>query len=355
VTAPTNKDIPRGSVIVFDPELNISKPLATADFSGWKIASDGILYGVLGQKWVTGVQMNSGKHKWWRELGSAATGPISVIGDELFTGERDGWLNCLDRNSGKVKWRIKLSRYSYREVVKHKDQVFAVTAGQQLYALNANTGTVNWIFDGGFPDLLTIAVAAPPVIVQESVIFGISSGDLVGVNLITGKEIWRQSNDSVEGRFHDVIAQTVLAKQRRLLVARYDGRLVSYELTPSGLRFVWSEEFVNIAASTTLNDAGIVLVGGQSGDVSAVDTESGKKKWSKQIGVPITQFTQFGKDAVLATGSSGRITALSLKDGNIMWHDDLMGSVVGPILPWKQQLFVSTGYKNLYGYLQPKL
>lgn len=116
-----------------------------------------------------------------------------------------------------------------------------------------------------------------------------------------------------------------------------DGRLVllskHYEGTaPAGYdgvarvdpasRTVTYSRFGQVHEGTPGMADGTVYVSGQTGLVTALDSATGRKKWSRQTGVEGASGPAAGPDAVYFSSATGRVVALSPNDGTPLWTTD---------------------------------
>ncbi|MFD4031047.1 PQQ-binding-like beta-propeller repeat protein [Streptomyces sp. NPDC058637] len=67
---------------------------------------------------------------------------------------------------------------------------------------------------------------------------------------------------------------------------------------------------------------GTVYVSGQTGLVTALDPGTGRKKWSRQMGVEGASGPVAGADALYFSSATGRVVALSAQDGRPLWSTD---------------------------------
>ncbi|CAM5256692.1 MULTISPECIES: protein kinase domain-containing protein [Streptomyces] len=67
---------------------------------------------------------------------------------------------------------------------------------------------------------------------------------------------------------------------------------------------------------------GTVYVSGQAGLVTALDSATGRRKWSRQTGVEGASGPAAGAGALFFSSATGRVVALSPKDGEPLWATD---------------------------------
>lgn len=67
---------------------------------------------------------------------------------------------------------------------------------------------------------------------------------------------------------------------------------------------------------------GTLYVSGRTGLVTALDPATGRKKWSRQMGVEGASGPVAGADALYFSSATGRVVALSPHDGKALWTTD---------------------------------
>ncbi|MCX6110808.1 MAG: PQQ-binding-like beta-propeller repeat protein [Proteobacteria bacterium] len=328
-----------------NPALDKEKQLAAFDPAGYVINS-GILIGGFADQWIGGMALATRRFQWWVEAKASLTAPPGSFGSSVVLGTRDGHVMRIDALSGKVLWTANLDYFTERPFLLSGTTLYAVTAAQGLYALDFQTGKTLWIFDGGFPEGLTIRGGARPVVYENKVIYGTAAGELIAVAADSGKLVWRYNPAYNTARFHDVVGEMVL-RGGRLFISRYDGIVAAIDLAGSVRKVLWQETLPGVTTSVFRGDR--YYVGCLNGDVFALDPDNLRKVWRKVTGVPVTTLTA-GETSLFIGGTAGRITALQASTGNVLWADQLGSSIATPPLVEENVLYYSTGMKNLYAY-----
>jgi len=197
-----------------------------------------------------------------------------------------------------------------------------------------------------FPQGLAVRSLSAPVIYDNLVYYGVSSGEIIAVSLASGKLEWRYNPDYSDSRFHDIVGEMVIINNK-LLITRYDGLIAAISLVGSARGLLWSQKISAIATSVFRD--GRFFVGSVNGDISAYQVADGKRLWRTVTGASVGHITP-GEQNLYVAGSNGRITAIDSSSGRINWHDDLAGSIASPPLYFAGGIFFATGLKNLYGY-----
>jgi outer membrane protein assembly factor BamB len=148
-------------------------------------------------------------YQWWPGEGNFSKGPRStptVAGGRVYTAGVSGVISCFDAGNGKLLWR-KTSKaappYGGPASPLVTDGLCIIHLGcdsrgdeDGLTAFDAATGEVKWRFvDGSRPG------AGSPVVVElagERQVVALTSWDLLGVSIATGKKLWAVKLDGSE-------------------------------------------------------------------------------------------------------------------------------------------------------------
>jgi len=336
----------RLGVLRFNRSYDEAKPLALGDAAGWAMSA-GTLIGAFDQQWVGGYSLAMERVTWWFDGETDLTMPPAVHGSWAVLGFRSGRVAKLDAVSGKKVWETNLSAFSERRSVLAGNTLLVVTVSQALYAIDFQTGKTLWLYDGGFPAGLTLRNGAAPLVHDNKVLFGLTTGEILAVNFETGKLLWRYNPAYNDHRFHDVVGELVV-RSNQLLMTRYDGLVAAVDLA-TDKRVVWQEQLPAVATSTFRN--GRYYVGCVNGDVYGFDAASGRRIWPGpiQTGAAVGSIMP-GEEVIYTIGSNGRITAFEAATGRNSFADDVGGEVVSGPIVYANSFFVATGLKNLYSY-----
>ena len=119
-----------------------------------------------------------------------------------------------------------------------------MTSSETVYALDAKKGTVIWSKALGKPDGFVVRALSAPVFDKRNLYLGLSSGDLVALDLKTGSLKWQKSFESkLNSKLSDVVGD-ILLLDNHIYYARFDGYLLALKLNASGqeVGFVWNEK-----------------------------------------------------------------------------------------------------------------
>jgi outer membrane protein assembly factor BamB len=333
------------SFTALNKEYDRQKPLAMIDTAGF-VANSGVMIGAVDPDWVIGLSMATERPLWFLDGKPGLTAPPGSFGSAVVLGLRDGKIVKVDALTGKKMWTASLDSFTERPFLLNGTTLFVLTAAQVLYALDFQTGKTLWLHDGGFPDGLTIRGGARPIVHDNKVIFGVTSGELLAVSLDSGKLVWRYNPAYNDARFHDVVGDMVV-RNDKLLITRYDGLVAAIDLASSVRSVAWQEQLPSI--TTSAFRGGRYYIGGLNGDIYAMDPDTGRRVWRTVTGAAVNTITP-GETTLFVGGAEGRITALDAATGEARWYDRLAGSVASAPVLVDDAIYFTTGQKSVYGY-----
>ncbi len=338
---------PRLGFTSLNPYLDRVKPLAPIDTAGLTYNS-GILIGAVDDRWVMGMTFNTHKDLWWLDGETTMTAPPGSFGSHVMLGFRDGIIKKIEVLTGKVVWSTRLDGFSESGFALSGTKIYVLTSSQVLHALDFQTGQILWVYDGGFPQGLSIRGRTKPLVHDGKVYIGVSTGEVHCVDGETGKLDWRHNPEFLEGQFHDFVGDLVV-RDNGLIFTRYDGLVGSIDLKGPARNLLWRDVLPSLSSSLVRGNR--IYLGGVNGDVLAKELGSKESQfvWRYSSGLAISSIV-VSEDLVIAIGAKGRLSGLSANDGSLLWHDDLEGSLETLPLFIDRTLYFATGFKNLYGF-----
>ena len=222
------------------------------------------------------------------------------------------------------------------------ETIYAAGRSGKVRALDAATGKQRWQAD------TDLELSAGPGAGNGLVVVGTSDGDVVALDATDGKERWKT-------RIAGEILAPPLVEGDQVIVRSVEGRLRS--LSASTGKEDWMVEDVvprlSLRGTATPVAVGsdIVVCGFDTGKVMAVSLAKGEILWQTQLSTPHgrTELDRLsdvdsavvvsGKD-IYAVGYQGRVAMLALDTGQIWWSRD-MSSYRGLAID-DDQVYVST-------------
>ena len=202
-------------------------------------------------------------------------------------------------------------------------RIYAGSYEGQAAAFDAETGRRIWNVQTNLP------LSAGPTYGNGALAFGTTDGDLIVLDSETGEERWRRAVGA------EVLAAPAIANDI-LALRSVDGRLRGYSAIDG--RELWSVEQTVPALTMRGNTApaiseGVVVTGFDNGRLSSYELNSGDPMWEIIVAVPSgrTELERLidvsaglkvvGGD-VFAVGYHGRVLAISLQNGLIIWQQE---------------------------------
>ena len=177
---------------------------------------------------------------------------------------------------------------------------------------------------------LAVPIASGPSVVQGRLLLGTSQGEVLMLNADDGKVIWRHNVSSE-------VLSTPIGADDTVIVRTVDGRL--YGLNFESGKQLWtygrSVPILTLrGTSRPLVVDNIVISGFDSGKLVALTREHGTLLWETTVAVPrgrteLERIVDMDADPVVMEGIiyavtyQGRIAAVELTSGRLMWARDI--------------------------------
>lgn len=251
--------------------------------------------------------------QWVRLLGEVSNRqhaqlPSVVFDNSVFLADSNGDVGWVDVNSGKIHWIARLQENLTAGPGVSEKFLAVANDNAEVVLLDKSTGQIKWRTE------VASIVLSIPLIEANKVIVQTVTGKVIALNLETGAQVWMESRE--------VPALTI----------RGTSSLVS------------------------VDDK--IIAGFANGKVAAFDRKSGKTVWDTTLAtasgrsdlervVDVDGVFYVNNDIVFATAYQGRIAAISLDSGEIIWSRD-MSSHTGVVSDGKN-LFITDVEGNIWG------
>lgn len=271
----------------------------------------------------------SGPQVLWRVPGHVSTQPL-VVGTQVVVAFQDGRVIAYDGGSGAFKWQRKfLGPFTGLSLVRNGTRI--IVPEYELHAVDAQTGALLWTYGGvtGTAGVNTPAVSGDTIFAADQ-----ASGVAVALSAVTGEEYW--SVDLGEALFTPSLAEgLVLYGTRGFLggprMGPYGaGHLIALDRSTGEerWRFPLPDDPALTGSGGSTNGGLVVgdrvIVGGRTGRVYAIRLSDGALLWDEPGGDPAGGwYTHAGLlmngNAVLVRGD-GVVEARSTDDGTVVWQ-----------------------------------
>jgi outer membrane protein assembly factor BamB len=202
--------------------------------------------------------------------------------------------------------------------------VFAASHKGELVAVNLDTGRQVWL------KKLKLPLSAGPAAEFGMVVVGTSKGVVIALDAASGRELWRTKVNS------ELLSAPAIA-EKVVVIRSVDGRLQAFDSTHG--KSLWSVEqqvprlsLRGTAIPVTAKD--VAVSGFDNGKVMAVNLTTGDTVWDTALASPhgrteldrlidIDSAVRVVGDNVFAAGFQGRTAMLALDSGQIWWAHDM--------------------------------
>ncbi len=241
---------------------------------------------------VVAIDANSGRELWSVPSGAQSTAVTGrtqdamVVGSDVVTVDAsNSRFEARNAHSGQVTWTSPFPA---------GEQCAPVPVGPQLVAMCATDAEVD-AFAVRHPTLYPVdrgsgALGRPIAVNGPAVPMGVAHGRLVLLQVRMGGPD----------------------------LARYNGVA---RVDPASRKVTYSRLAKTYTGTPGMAD-NTVYMSGQTGLVTALDPATGRKKWSRQIGVEGASGPVAGAGALYFSSATGRVVALSPSDGKQLWTTD---------------------------------
>lgn len=304
---------------------------------------DGTVYSVDARGRVRALAQDSGKQLWRTDLDMDITSGVGFGDDVVMVASRKGVVVAMDKDKGQVQWRSSVTSEVLAPPAADSGVVVVQSVDGRLTGLAATDGKRLWNVDRSEP-ALSLRGTATPVIVAGVVLTGFASGKIVAIDLRTGRMLWETPVAQPQGRSEierliDVDVP-VLVLGRTLLAAAYQGKIVAVDME-SG-RLLWSRDISTYSALAA--DRSNAYVSDARGHVYALDLRSGSTVWkqdklqARRLSAPVVT-----GDAVAVGDFDGYVHWLAREDGRFLARERAArAAVLAPPVADGANIYVTT-------------
>jgi len=290
------------------------------------VVAEGKLFVLDGRSLLTALDAATGREIWRKDIdtkrgpGTDGFGGGVSYGDGLvYVTSGFRFIAAYDAKTGKQVWRVLTPTPVHGAATFAAGKLYVVDVSDQLQALDAKTGQSLWTYQA-LDESARMMIASSPAVTNDEVIAPFASGELVGVNIANGNDLWT-----------DVLSLT----NRNNALS---------EIRDIGGRPVISR--------------GVAYAGGHSGVFAAVDVRTGQRNWALPTAVITSPWVS--GDVVYVVDQQGRVICAARDSGQIYWIRDMnlklrkkyRAIYSSPILASNRLLMINS--KGLIVALDPK-
>jgi outer membrane protein assembly factor BamB len=294
----------------------------------------------------------------WKFISDSAIVSTPVVrGNIIYIGNTDGDFFAIDSKTGISIWDSKVGNPINSSAVV-KGNLVCFESGSALYGFDATTGILKWRYvannaESVISNDLTDYHHSSPVIENDIVYFGDEWGNMNGVNIKTGKGVFKYITPTKKA-----IRTTPVIKDNIIYFGDWEGFVYAVSLPTKSLKWQYKMENMRpkygaIVSEMVIRD-GVLYFGSQHDTYSPLDIKTGKPKWSfidpDKTYLPSTPVF-YKKDLIIgSTINAFKIYCLS--DGKVKWTIPTKGIFfTKPIIFHDSILVMNSSFFGKTGYL----
>lgn len=252
------------------------------------------------------------------DLDTTLSGGVGGNVDVWLFATRNGEVIAIDGMERKVLWKTNVPSEVLARPVILNDSVFVRTEDGQVVSLDLETGKIRWAYQQAMP-ALTLRGSSSPVITRDSIFVGLANGRLVALSPEDGSVVWDVALAVPKG--HSEIQRLVDIDGRAelfgyvLYAASFQGRVVAIDVQKG--QFLWARDFSTHTGVTL--DSKVLYSTDDRSHIWALDRYNGATLW-KQEGLQARNVTRpvLVGDYIVVGDYDGYLHVMSRFDGHFV-------------------------------------
>lgn len=253
-----------------------------------------------------------------KNKGARLAGGVTAARNKIFVGGESGLLAAFDEATGEAVWHVVAGGELLSAPTVGEDVVVVNTGAGTLEAFDVEDGTQQWVYENQLPTL-TLRGTGAASYEAGGFFVGTADGKIAVVIKNNGQAAWEQAIYTPKGgnefsRMADVDMKPLLVGEN-LYAVSYNGNLVSMEMRTG--RIVWSRSY---SSFNELAYSGVSLfVVDDHSRIYSVDRRNGLELWNNAelANRSLTAPVSF-KDYVVVGDFEGYLHFLNKSDGQIV-------------------------------------
>ena len=279
-------------------------------------------------------QRADGKRLWSVNLKEEISGGVNGGDGIVAVGTESGVVIALSAADGAEKWRTSVTSEVMALSAAKYGVIVARTNDSKVHALDVGNGNIVWKAGRGSPPL-TLRGASEPKVVGDSVLVGYDDGKMIALSMRDGEELWDATVSQPRGRselerMSDIDGEIAYLNGMVYAVS-FNGRVIAVDMDTG--KSIWTKD---LSSSVGLSvDESRVYVTDSDDSVWALDKTSGATLWrqDKLLYRRLTAPKVMGNYIVVGD-FKGYLHWLSKEDGKLVGRDSVAGDAieVAPII-----------------------
>jgi len=254
----------------------------------------------------------------------------AIAANTVFVGLTNGFFYAINLRDGSLRWSYAPSSGSPYACLSTPDVaaglVFFTSCNGYLYALNAATGKLAWQYQATRTTSSALTTPAP-VHDEHNVYVVTPDGQISALDLHTGMLAWHVQLPGA------AIGSPALANERIYITVNTPPGAVHHTNLPTSALYAldihtghtlwsWTPNTASLT-STPVFSRGVLYVGDQQGNITALDANAGHMLWQRQAGGTITAAPAIDASSVYVAAQNGMVAAMDPLTGVTQWAASL--------------------------------
>jgi len=301
--------------------------------NGEPVVAEGKVFTMDSQSVVSAIDAKTGQHLWSIGLTpededeGLIGGGIAYSEGAIYVTTGYAQVIALDAKTGKIAWRKSLDAPMRAAPTVRGGRVFAITLNNQMFALDAKNGNQLWTHSG-LPETASVLGGASPAVDHGVVVAPYTSGQLVALRVGDGRVLWEESLASVRrteiiSTLADIRGRPIIDRGRVIAMSN-GGQIVAIDLR-SGKR-IWDRDIGGLENPWVAGDYVFALT--NDAEVICISRQDGRIRWVRglpryedpedQVDPIIWTGPILASDRLIVAGSNGEALAVSPYNGKIL-------------------------------------
>ena len=273
-------------------------------------------------------QRSDGKRLWSVSLKESVSGGVNGGEGIVAIGTVTGHVIALSTEDGSEKWRASVSS----EVMEISEANYGVivvrTNDSKIHAMDVGNGNYVWKAGRGAP-ALTLRGASQPKVIGDTIIVGFDDGKMMALNMRDGEPLWEATVSVPSGRSEldrvSDIDGEIAVLDGIVYAVSFNGRVVAIDMDTG--KNIWTKDLSSYAGLSV--DETNVYVTDADDSIWALDKSSGATIWrqDKLLYRELTAPKVMGNYLVVGD-FKGYLHWLSKEDGKLVGRDNAAGDAI---------------------------
>jgi outer membrane protein assembly factor BamB len=283
-------------------------------------SDDGYLYAADAQ---------TGTERWRFKTGGMVRSSPAVVNGIVYFASRDGNLYALTAASGRQLWKMAFGKdlgpqnywdYYLSSPIIADGNLYIGSGDGFLYVLQAKNGRLVWKFDA------QSRIRSTPALSGNSVVFGTMSGHVYALDRTSGTQRWKFATEGASRKFGDKGNDTTSIFSSPSIgggvvtAGGRDGYLYGIDLATGTQKWKVTEDGSSWILSTGIEDGTVYVGGGSALVVQALDLQTGVEKWHFAVKGAVFSSISIAGDAIYFSDLTGSVYALDKNKGTQLWR-----------------------------------